>query len=338
MMIGRLMAVAALTLGAAPTTEPRGVLFGAPGRIEGAHPTIAIGAGITAVVRDVLVREGDRVTKGQVLVRLDCDDLTADIDRHAAEQRAAEAHAATVRLGARIEAVDAAAAEIDLAKARWVEAGQARERNSILVRGSAGTRRDLLIAERDERMAAAQHEAARRRLDLLLAGPRAEEVVEAQARADAARSAHEAAMARRTRCVIRSPVDGTIVGQPVLAGELLSTAAPRPVALVADLSRLRVRAEVDEADVARLRQLGPGQKAMVVTNRGMGTRLTGRVVEIAQRMGRRQVLTNDPAERSDRDVLDVIVQLDGTDIGPMPIGLRVSVLFGEPDDTGRTKP
>jgi hypothetical protein len=43
-------------------------------------------------------------------------------------------------------------------------------------------------------------------------------------------------------------------------------------------------------------------------------------------MGRRQILTNDPAEKSDRDVLEIVVDVE-SDASALPIGLRVAVLF-----------
>jgi hypothetical protein len=42
----------------------------------------------------------------------------------------------------------------------------------------------------------------------------------------------------------------------------------------------------------------------------------------------RQVPTSDPADKSDRDVMEVVIDLDGKP-EHLPIGLRVSVLFLE---------
>src|SRR5262245_5791903 len=50
------------------------------------------------------------------------------------------------------------------------------------------------------------------------------------------------------------------------------------------------------------------------------------IAEIAQ--GRRQILTSDPADKSDRDVMEVIIDLESKP-EYLPIGLRVSVIFLE---------
>ena len=49
------------------------------------------------------------------------------------------------------------------------------------------------------------------------------------------------------------------------------------------------------------------------------------MTKIAPVMGRRQILTADPADKSDRDVVEVMIALRTPE--SVPIGLRVSVLF-----------
>ena len=59
--------------------------------------------------------------------------------------------------------------------------------------------------------------------------------------------------------------------------------------------------------------------------------VSGVVTEIGREMGRRSIREGDPAERNDRDVLEVLIRLDR----PPPaaiVGLRVRVIFGDPND------
>ena len=65
--------------------------FAAPGRIEGASPTVRMGFPIMGIVRDILVKSGARVTKGTILMSLICDDRAANIS--AAEADVADANA-----------------------------------------------------------------------------------------------------------------------------------------------------------------------------------------------------------------------------------------------------
>ncbi len=101
--------------------------------------------------------------------------------------------------------------------------------------------------------------------------------------------------------------------------------AQRPAAVRAT-QRLHVRAEADEVDALRI-QLG--SNATVTADAFEDRALHGRVVSIAGRMGRRTVVSGVPADKSDRDVLEVLVALEPSDLVPI-VGLRVRVLFGTP--------
>ena len=55
-------------------------------------------------------------------------------------------------------------------------------------------------------------------------------------------------------------------------------------------------------------------------------RFAGTVKELSSVMGRKSVVTGDPADKSDRDVLEVVAEL-GPDATALPLGLRVTVQF-----------
>ena len=76
-------------------------------------------------------------------------------------------------------------------------------------------------------------------------------------------------------------------------------------------------------DVANIKL---GQSADVIVFAKNQLRLRGKVSRIAPVMGRRQILTADPADKSDRDVVEVFIALESKPDN-VPIGLRVSVLF-----------
>lgn len=106
-------------------------------------------------------------------------------------------------------------------------------------------------------------------------------------------------------------------------GELLATFNPQPIAILSDTSKLRVRAEVDERDIALAHKDGC---VAVSAEAYPGKQFTGQVALVTPMMGRKKVRTADPAERADRDVLEVIIDLNPTDV-PLPLGLRVTVQF-----------
>jgi HlyD family secretion protein len=307
------------------TAARRKVVAAAPGRIEGSQEAVAVGASITGIVEQVTVQQGDVVPAGHLLVRIACRDIEAQLAARLAEHDAAEAAHRKLANGARQEEIDIALADRKLAEARVAEAQARVERSTALFNRNAVSQSARDVDERDLRVAAAQLEVARLRLRLLMAGTREEELAEAKAKMLAAQHQIEVTRSELSKCEIRSPIAGIVLRKHVSEGELVSLFYPKPLVTISEIRRYRVRAEVDEQDVPRIKQ---GQSAEIVANFSEKSRLRGHIARIAPVMGRRQILTSDPADKSDRDVMEVIVDLDDP-VENVPIGLRVSVIFLE---------
>ena len=76
----------------AQTESPSKVVAAAPGRIEGSSDMISIGAAVNGTVERVELQQGDRVTSGQTLIRIVCDDLKARLAQRVADRQATEAY------------------------------------------------------------------------------------------------------------------------------------------------------------------------------------------------------------------------------------------------------
>jgi HlyD family secretion protein len=81
---------------------------------------------------------------------------------------------------------------------------------------------------------------------------------------------------------------------------------------------------VDEADVARVK---PGQQAYVTADAFGTRRFAGRVMRVGQSLGKKNVRTDEPAERVDQKVLETLIELE--DGHELPIGLRVRAFLIE---------
>ncbi|MEN9800516.1 MAG: hypothetical protein RL653_4213, partial [Pseudomonadota bacterium] len=123
------------------------------------------------------------------------------------------------------------------------------------------------------------------------------------------------ARAQLERLAVRAPLAGEVLQVKVRAGELYSfQGASEPLVIMGDTAGLRVRMDVDERDVARVKQ---GAAAWVTADAFGDQRFAGKVVEVARRFGRKNVRTDDPTERNDTKILEVVVELES------PAGMRV---------------
>ncbi len=160
----------------------------------------------------LLVDEGDRVERGQVVARLDPADLQAQVNQAQGAFEAAQAQLRDLQAGSRAEQIRAAQAQ--LAQARSAAAGAqaqvalAREnlRKSTALAGQVQQAR----ANRDA--AAAALAQARARLSLVQEGTREEQIRQAQANLDAARAALVNAQANDQRAE-RLLAEGAISAQ-----------------------------------------------------------------------------------------------------------------------------
>ena len=133
-----------------------------------------------------------------------------------------------------------------------------------------------------------------------------------------ARAQLREAEALLAKTVIRAPMDGVILRRHLRAGETVSDKADSAIFTMADDSILRVRVDVDEADVAKV---AVGQTAWFTADAFGEQKFFGRVVRLGEELGRKRVRTDEPTERTDTKILETLVQLNGHP--PLPVGLRV---------------
>jgi len=299
------------------------VLLASPGRVEGYGETISLGAATDGIVKTVFVTDGQKVAKGTVLAVIGCEDIKEEMDQ--AKAKAVSAQQARIRLlrGRREEERKAAAQNTAAAQAILNQTQEHLKRMNTLYQKEVVARDLFDQANRDYEVAQANYQSSRSVQDLVDADPLPEEKAGADADVMAAEKNVNVAMQKLQKCTIRAPISGTVLRVTTKVGESYSTLLPRPLFSLADDSSRRVRAEVDEEDIGKVTL---GQRAIVSANGFQGRRFDGRIVELAHLMGRKTVFSGDPAEKVDRDILEVIIELDQS-AKELPIGLRVTAQF-----------
>ncbi len=307
----------------APPASAAAALIAGPGRVEPISEEIDVSPELSGKLAAVLVDDGDVVSEGQVMARLVRDDYEARL--LSAEARLSMAEAERLRLtnGARPEERREAGAVAAQADASLEHARIEIERRRRLFESGVIARDDLDRAERDWRVAQARKNETAERLATVDSVARADELARADAAVAMARASVAEARALVNKTVVRSPISGVVLRRHKQSGESVSLDGPASaVVTVADTRTLRVRVDVDERDVAALKV---GQAAWATAGAYGDTRFPGRVVRIGGMLGRKNLRTDEPAEKMDTKVLETLVELDpGT---TLPVGLRVDVFI-----------
>lgn len=287
------------------------------GVVEPADREIKVAGQVPGRIAAVIVREGERVEAGAALLELESGLERAALAAAEADVAASDAELSRTLKGLRRQDIDAAEAEAEAAHARAELSRGARERAEKLASGGAMTPDELDRARRTAEADDMAFRAADARRSAALAGSRREDVAAARARLAGAEARREQARAQLERLTIRAPVAGEVLAVKVRPGEYYSPGGGEAVVL-GDTRVLRVRMDVEERDIGRL---AIGAAAQVTADAFPGRRFPGKVVEIGRRMGRKNIRTDDPVERIDTKILEVVVQLERPE-GLIP-GLRV---------------
>ncbi len=293
-----------------------------PGRVEPVSEEVNLGADVSGRLLDVPVEEGVKVRQGQVVAIFDNSDYKARVALAEAELVLREAELERVKNGARAQERREAAADVKAAAAVEENARIELERRRTGFLQGVFPKEDADRAEREYGVARARHEAARERHALLEAGEREEDHRRAEANVLLARARLDEARALLDKTILRAPINGVVLRKHLKAGEIFSHMRETPILTLGDSSVLRVRMDVDETDVGRVRE---GQRAYVTADGYPGERFWGRVVRVGQLLGKKNVHTDKPAERQDTKVLETLIELEPGK--PLLPGLRVDAFI-----------
>jgi HlyD family secretion protein len=280
-------------------------------------------------VVDVLVDVNDRVLAGELLVRLDDSEALARL-------AAAEAQV-DARRRARDDERKRGSAERRRADDAVADAeGSVAQAQAALDQAVVAARRARRVPAEDAAVRAArnalsgkQDELRQRRDELRAAREEAGRPSRAESELNAARAEWTLAQAALDKTRLRAPFDATVLRVGTRIGETALVMAEPPLLLLGDLSALRVRAELDERDVEKVRV---GQGVVVRADAFKDRTFVGTVRSIAPFVGPGRISSRGQRNKlSDVDVMEVIVDL--AEPGPLRVGMRVDVYFrsGEPE-------
>jgi RND family efflux transporter MFP subunit len=223
-------ALPVLTVAAqAPGNGDAGAVLQATGYVT-ARRQATVSAQITGTLTDVLIEEGDHVTKGQVLARLEDSAYRANLDAAQASARAAQAQ--VTQLQAQLAQARHDAARQDALVGRGLVAKQAAEQ--------AHTQVDAF---------AAQLNAQRRQ-------------------AEAAQAQAQVAQVNFDYTVVRAPFDGVITDKAAQVGEIISPLSAgggftrTGVGTIVDMDSLEVDVDVNEAYIGRVKADMPAEAVL----------------------------------------------------------------------------
>lgn len=224
-------------------------------------------------VAEVLVQEGDRVQRDQVLARLDTSRIDPQVARAEAELAAQQQAVDRLHHGSRPQEIDQARASVAAAEADALNARAQYQRLRSLADSTSGralSQQDLDAAHAASDAAQARLVVSQKALALQLAGPRAEDIAQAEAQLRAQSAALALLRQQRQDAELRAPLNAIVRSRIVEPGEISS---PQKAAFtLAIIDPKWVRAYVPETDRGRVHE---GMKASVTVDAFAGQSFPG---------------------------------------------------------------
>ncbi len=234
----------------------------------------------------LLVHEGDNVTKGQLIGRLEKSDQELALQQGKANVQYAKAVLAELEEGSRRQEIAHARAELSRARASLETAGAQLElaqadndRFSNLYKQGGISRREYeqyetlyTIAQNAYKEAQARLESARQNVSLVEEGARVEKIDQARSQLKIARQHLKQAKLLLEYTDLYSPIDAVVMSKSTEAGEYITPGAA--VITIGDLSRPWLRAYISEIDLGKIKL---DQKVEVTTDTYPGKVYTGRI-------------------------------------------------------------
>lgn len=296
----------------------------APGRIEPKSGEIKIGTPIVGRVTHLLVKVNNKVEEGELMVRLDDAEARARLASAETEVQVRKKIRDDGNLSSRRNSIRNAEdavydAERALTGARFeLDAALQAKRD-----GDGGKRR---LKDARRRYSNAKDRIARERLRLARASAKSD--IPAPNRLESAvseaRSQVAIAEALLDKTRLRASISGTVLQINAKIGELVAPNPLRALLVIGDMSVMRVKAEVDEADVANIKL---GQRAYIKSISYPGKRFLGKVLSLAPSLAAPALGQRGPRRATDVEVLEVMIELEGET--PLLPGMRADAFFKE---------
>lgn len=202
---------------------------------------VEVGSEISGTIKTVLVDFNDRVKQGQVLARMDTDQLQARVNQAKAS-------------------LDLARAQVKQSEATLTETNNTLSRSRELAKSGMCSEQDCDAAQASYDRAVANLESANA------------QVVQVQASLDA----ESTTLAKAT---IHSPIDGIVLERDVEPGQTVAASFQTPVmfTLAENLTQMELHVDVDEADIG---QVKAGQEALFTVDAYAKRDFFAKIIEV----------------------------------------------------------
>ncbi len=178
---------------------------------------------ISAKVSEISVDIGSKVNQGDTIIKLDTNDLQAQVDKAQATVNTTKANLANAENATRPEQIAVAQSTLDSANQSYQTVQKNYDRVQALVKSGAEAQQQLDLAKQQLANAESQYKTAQQQLNMLNNGPTSTSIDVYRAQVNEAEAGLKIAQTSLNNATITAPISGIVNAKNINVGEMTSS-------------------------------------------------------------------------------------------------------------------
>jgi len=238
-----------------------------------ANETVRVTSEIMGQAKEVKVKDGERVNKGDILIVLGDEQIKIQVAQAQATLDSIQASYDKVKSGARPQEIKQAESAVLQAKINRDSAEENYLRMKKLSSEKAISEQQYEQAKNQYEIADVQYQSAQESYGLVIEGAGEEDIKSVEAQVRQAKAALDMAKYQLKKTQITAPISGKVTSVTVSSGEMVSPSIP--LLSIIDVSRIFVKVGISEKDISKIKE---GQKVNLEIDAFPEERFQGEVV------------------------------------------------------------
>ena len=220
-----------------------------------ANETVRVTSEIMGQAKEVKVKDGEKVSKGDTLIVLDDEQIKIQVAQAQATLDAIQASSDKIKSGARPQEIKQAESAVLQTKINRDSAEENYLRMKKLFSENAISEQQYLQAKNQYDIADVQYQSAQGSYELVIEGAGEEDIKSVEAQVRQAKAALDMAKYQLNSAKIVAPISGRVTSIAISSGEMVAPSLP--LLSIIDVSRIFAKVGISEKDISKIKE---GQK------------------------------------------------------------------------------
>jgi len=238
-----------------------------------ANETVRVTSEIMGQAKEVKVKDGEEVNKGDILIALGDEQIKIQVAQAQATLDSIQASSDKIKSGARPQEIKQAESALLQAKLNRDSVEENYLRMEKLYSEKAISKQQYEQAKNQYEIADVQYQSAQESYELVIEGAAEEDIKSVEAQVRQTKAALDMAKYQLKNTQVTAPISGKVTSITVSTGEMVSPSIP--LLSIIDVSRIFVKVGISEKDISKIKE---GQKVNLEIDAFLEEKFQGEVV------------------------------------------------------------